>query len=295
MLEPTVDVLNQLGECPIWCDRTNRLFWTDIPGKAMFVYEPESGAVRRWDVPESVGSFALTEAENILLLGMASQLAFFDLHASALEHIAPSPGTSNTRINDGRCDRDGNFVFSTMQEGEPLEQIGAFHRLNAATRQVETLKLPSVLIPNSVSFSPDGGTMYYSDSLQRRIFRCDYPSLENHRVFVEISGPGAPDGSCIDADGFLWNAEWGGSRVVRYRPDGTVDRVLPAPALQTTCPAFGGSDLYTLFCTSARAGLSQPSDTDGALLVVRTAVQGLPESHFARLAASSRAPSRTPT
>ncbi|MFY1975469.1 SMP-30/gluconolactonase/LRE family protein [Achromobacter dolens] len=286
MLESTVSVLSQLGECPIWCDRSNRILWTDIPGKALFVYEPISGSVRSWNLPESVGSFALTQAENILLLGMSSQLAFFDMRSATLEHIAPSPGAFRTRINDGRCDRAGHFVFTTMHEGEPIDPIGAFHRLNAITWEVERLDLPKVQIPNSVCFSPDGGTMYYGDSLQRKIFCCDYPSLENQRVFAEICGPGAPDGSCVDAEGFLWNAEWGGSRVVRYFPDGTVSRVLLSPARQTTCPAFGGSDLGTLYCTSARVGLSKPGSADGALLAAPPAARSLPESRFALQAAA---------
>ncbi|WP_113632971.1 SMP-30/gluconolactonase/LRE family protein [Pectobacterium peruviense] len=282
MFKITVDAKNLLGECPLWCEHTRRLFWTNIVGKELLAYHPESGATQRWTMPERLGSFGMTQTEDILLLGLESRLAFFNLQTEALSNIVLSPGSSETRINDGRCDRDGNYVFGTMHEGEPPQSVGAFYRFNAATLDVERLALPSVAIANSLCFSPDGGTMYYCDSLQKRILCCDYPSLDNQRIFAEVSGEGAPDGSCIDAMGFLWNAEWGGSRVVRYNPDGVVDSVLTVPAVQTTCPVMGGDEYDTLYCTSARIGLSSPKKDDGALFEVKSdKFKGLPESRFA--------------
>ena len=156
-----------------------------------------------------------------------------------------------------------------------------FHRLNAATLETETLDLPEVAIPNSICFSPDGSTMYYADSLQGCIFCCDYRSLENQRVFTTVNGQGAPDGSCIDAQGFLWNAEWGGSRVVRYAPDGRVDRVIESPCVQTTCPVLGGPGYATLYSTSARIGLDKPTDFDGTLIKAEAVLAaGSPEERF---------------
>ncbi len=123
--------------------------------------------------------------------------------------------------------------------------------------------------------------MYYCDSMQGRIMCCDYPSMNNQRVFTVTEGKGAPDGSCVDAMGYIWNAEWGGSRVVRYRPDGTTDRILPSPGIQSTCPTLAGEAFTTLYCTSASVGLSVPSRHDGALLRAKSAVfPGLPESRF---------------
>jgi len=127
-----------------------------------------------------------------------------------------------------------------MDDGFPAKVIGKFNRLNAVTLSIETLPLPEVAIPNSICFSPDGSTMYYCDSMQSRIMCCDNPSLDNQRVFCETEGEGAPDGSCVDAMGYVWNAEWGGSRIVRYRPDGTTDSILSSPAIQSTCPTLAG-------------------------------------------------------
>ncbi|WP_395313803.1 SMP-30/gluconolactonase/LRE family protein [Enterobacter sp. ECC-219] len=282
MFSIAADVRNTLGECPLWCERTRRLFWADIEASELLAIEEGNDAVMRWSLPERLGSFALTEQNHVLLMGLASRLAFYDLNTGLLTTVVASPGNTGARIGDGRCDRAGNFVFGTMDVGYPAKVIGKFHRLNAATLTVETLELPDVAIPNSISFSPDGCTLYYCDSMQGRIMCCDYPSLQNQHVFAETESSGAPDGSCIDAQGYLWNAEWGGSRVVRYSPGGEIHSILSAPALQTTCPVLGGSSLNTLFCTSARVGLAEPSAYDGALFSIRSPFfAGLPESRFA--------------
>lgn len=282
MFSIAADVRNTLGECPLWCERTCRLYWTDIECSELLALEEGDDAVMRWSLPERLGSFALTEKSHILLMGLASRLAFYDLTTGILTTVAASPGETGTRTGDGRCDRAGNFVFGTMDEGYPVKVIGKFHRLNAATLTVETLALPEVAIPNSICFSPDGCTIYYSDSMQGKIFCCDYPSLENPRVFTETAGNGAPDGSCVDAMGYLWNAEWGGNRIVRYNPDGTTDTILPSPGIQSTCPILAGEGFTNLYCTTASVGLSAPSIYDGALLKAESAVfAGLPESRFA--------------
>lgn len=282
MFSIAANVRNSLGECPLWCERTRRLYWIDIEGSELLALEEGSGVVTRWSLPERLGSFALTEKNDVLLMGLASRLAFYELSTGTFTTIAVSPGEAGTRTGDGRCDRSGNFIFGTMDDGYPVAVVGQFHRLNAETLTIETLPLPRVAIPNSICFSPDGDTMYYCDSMQGRIFCCDYPSFNNQRVFSETEGKGAPDGSCVDAMGYLWNAEWGGNRVVRYHPDGTTDCILPSPTVQSTCPTLAGEDLTTLYCTTASVGLSGPSKYDGALLKAESAVfAGLPESRFA--------------
>lgn len=273
---------NQLGECPIWCSRSQRLFWTDIVGKVLHAHDSATGEVQSWPMPARVGSFAFTGDANVLLLGLEDRLALYNITDHRLSVVSASPGQPGTRINDGRCDRDGNFVFGTMHEGDKPERVGAFYRLSAATMTVEQLDLPGVAIANGICFSPDGKKMYYCDSLQQKIFCCDYPSLNNQKTFAAVTGTGSPDGSCVDAHGFLWNAEWGGSRVVRYSPNGEIDRILHAPAQLTTCPVIGGEHYDTLYCTTATMGLASQSEFDGDMLYKSLAdVTGLPENHFA--------------
>lgn len=188
MFSIAADVKNTLGECPLWCDRTRRLYWTDIKGSELLAQDEENNVLMRWPLPERLGSFALTEKVNILLMGVASRQVFYDLNTHVFTPLTASPGRTGTRIGDGRCDHSGNFVFGTMDDGYPVKVVGQFHRLNAATLSIVTLHLPEVAIPNSICFSPDGGILYYCDSMQNRIFCCDYPSLNNQRVFTETKG-----------------------------------------------------------------------------------------------------------
>jgi len=274
---------SQLGECPVWCERKQCLYWIDIVGRTLFALDPSTSDVRRWLLPEQVGSFALTNNDDVLLLGLASRLAMFNLVDRSMTTIAPSPGNHGTRIGDGRCDREGNFVFGTMDEAQQPRRIGAFYRLNAASLSIERLDLPPTAISNGICFSPDGATFYFCDSMQQRIFCCDYPSLDSQRVFADVVEGGAPDGSCIDSQGFLWNAEWGGGRLVRYSPQGIVDLVVPTAAQSTTCLAIGGASYNTMYCTTAQIGLESKNEADGALLCVElNEIRGLPETLFAR-------------
>ena len=283
MLKMIVDARNQLGECVLWCERTQRVLWTDILGAALHAHHPESGATVRWPMPERLACFALTGSDDRLLLGLASQLAFFDFSTGAITPIATVEEALSTRLNDGRCDRQGNFVFGTFNEVEPRAPIGAYYRLNAADLSLEKLPLKNVAIANSTCFSPDGATLYYCDSPDKHIRCCDYPSLANDRVFAVCEGDGEPDGSCIDADGYLWNAQWGGYKVVRYGPDGRIDRVLEVAAAQPSCTALGGPALNVLFSSSATVGLAAPAPTDGGLHATTLSdVRGLPEARFAR-------------
>ncbi len=280
--EVAAEEKSQLGECPVWCERKRCLYWIDIVGRTLFALDSSTSDVRSWLLPEQVGSFALTNNDDVLLLGLASRLAMFNLVDRSVTTIAPSPGNHGTRIGDGRCDREGNFVFGTMDEAEQPRKIGAFYRLNAASLTVEPLDLPPTAISNGICFSPDGATFYFCDSMQKKIFCCDYPSLNCQRVFADVVGGGAPDGSCIDSQGFLWNGEWGGGRLVRYSPQGIVDLVVATAAQSTTCPAIGGLSYNTMYCTTAQIGLKSRTEADGALLCVEmNGIRGLPEARFA--------------
>jgi L-arabinonolactonase len=284
MLELIVDAKNALGECVLWCEHSGRVFWTDILGSTLWAHHPASGATRSWAMPERLASFALTDHDQRLLVGLATQLAFFELDSGLLTPICEVEPGLTTRLNDGRCDRQGRFVFGTFNEVEPRLPIGSFYRLNRDLR-LERLPLPHVAIANSICFSPDGATMYYCDSPQKVIRCCDYDllsgALSQPRVFAQVQGDGEPDGSCVDARGYVWNAQWGGGKLVRYAPDGRIDRVVALPASQPSCVGFGGERLDQIFATSARVGLAHPGTMDGGLFAgTMPNVRGLPESRF---------------
>lgn len=285
MLEILVDAGNTLGECVLWCERSKRVLWTDILGATLYAHDPASGRTQRWPMPEPLASFALTADQDRLLLGLASGLAMFDLASAALTPLCAVEAGLETRLNDGRCDRQGRFVFGTFHAREPRQRIGSYWRFDSAHR-LERLPLPGCAIANSMCFSPDGGTMYYCNSPDRAIRCCDVDpatgAIANDRVFAVVPGDtGEPDGSCIDADGYLWNALWGASCVVRYTPQGQVDRVIATPAVQPSCVAFGGPGLDQLLVTSARVGMAAPAAHDGALFrAAMPGIRGLPESRF---------------
>jgi len=285
---------NILGEGVQWDDRGQAVWWTDIVGRTLWRLHPASGEVSRWDMPERLASFALCDDANVLLLALASKLAFWRIDSGELMALMDVEPGKSTRANDGACDRQGRFVFGTLHEpaSGPKQPVGGFYRLDRHL-QLEHLPLPGVAISNSIAFSPSGDVMYFCDSLDKRIMCVDYgDTLGEPRVFVDLRNePGEPDGSTVDADGGLWNASWGASRVVRYAPDGKIAGVFELPAQQPTRPAFGGPMLDRLYVTSASDGLHAAArgEGDGALHTFEPSFTGLTEPRFAGAPPSGRA------
>ncbi len=258
---------NFLGEGLQWHAPSGRWWWTDIEGCCIHAWTPGGGASLRVRLPERVGSFVHARS-GALILAMAKRVARLvvpDLQASGtveadVETLAPLEiHLPTTRANDGRCDRNGAFVFGTLDEAEPRRPIGGFYQYTL-DRGLHRLPLDGVAIANSICFSPDGRRLYYCDTPTRRIMVCDYDSasarVSEPRVFVKKEADqGYPDGSCVDAQGHLWNAEWGAGTVARYAPDGRPLGRYTVPVSHTTCPAFGGPGGTQLLVTTAREGL----------------------------------------
>ena len=285
-----VDVLpvqNILGEGVLWNVRTARLWWTDIQGRRLFRYDPVTRTLDRIETPERVGSFAFVGGADRLIVAFESGLALFDASDRSVEWLYRlEPGSVPTRFNDGRTDRQGRFWAGTMVEGDGLPPLGRLHCIDQKGRV--SLHADPVRISNALCTSPDGSRLYFADSPQRTIFAYDLDRisgfLTNRRVFAQTPQGAFPDGATVDCDGFVWNAHWGAGRIVRYAPDGTVDRVVDVPASQPSCVAFGGPDLNLLFVTSARDGLKEDAlsrqPSAGNLFVYRTDVTGLPDADF---------------
>jgi L-arabinonolactonase len=283
--ELLVDSQCALGEGATWCASSGRFYWTDIEGARLWRYDPRDRTCHSFAMPERLACFALCADPAFLLLGLASRLAFFNLATGAIETVTEVEAGLPTRVNDGRCDRQGRFVFGTKHDVAKAEAIGGFYRLNADL-SLERLPLGDCAISNSIAFSPDGATMYYCDSPTREIRACDYPTFDNDRLFVELKDEtGEPDGSTIDRDGGLWNAQWGGARVVRYGADGHETARVDVPTAQPSCVAFGGAEFGTLYVTSARIGLDeaalQGDSHAGGIYIATPGARGVAEPVFA--------------
>jgi L-arabinonolactonase len=285
--ELLVDARASLGECVLWCEQRATLYWTDIEGATLGCWRQADGATRQSTLPERVGSFALCRDPARLLLGLASGIALFDLDRETMTAIVPvEPEQPTTRINDGRCDAQGRFVFGMFNPAEAA--IGHFYRVTAGL-QVERLALPPVGVANSIAFSPDGTRLYFADSPTREIHCADYHAdgrIGVPRLFARLGADeGYPDGSAVDADGGLWNAQWDGSCVVRYDSDGSETARLLLPVSRPTCPAFGGREFERLFVSSAHIGLSpemlREQPAAGGVFALSPGRHGLPEHRFA--------------
>lgn len=277
---------NTLGEGPVWDASEGALYWVDIQEGLLQRWVPGTDMVERWTMPERVGALAL-RADRGLVLALASGFALFDPATDKLERrAAPEAHLPGNRFNDGKCDARGRFWAGTMDDAA-LHQSGSLYRLDPDGDC--SAMATGIGITNSLAWSPDNATFYFADTLRDTIFACDFHldsgTLSNRRVFATTDAqPGSPDGSTVDEEGFLWNAQWGGWRLVRYAPDGRIDRVVDLPVAQPTSCMFGGPDMRTLFVTSARIGLP-PAERErqpwaGHVLALEVGTRGLPTARF---------------
>jgi len=282
-----VDCHNTLGESPLWDERDQVLYWADILGKRLHRLDPASGEVLHWDMPERIASFALREQSGGLLVAFASGIAFYDLDNGRCDWIArPEAHLPGNRFNDGRVDRMGRFWAGTMDESGS-HHSAALYRLN---HDLSLHKMVSdVGISNCFVWSRENDRFWFTDTLDGQVSIFDYDhasgAISNRRVFADTTGTGyAPDGGTIDAEGFLWVAMWDGWKVVRFAPDGRVDREIRLPVSKPTSCMFGGPDLRTLYVTSAvwdmqgEALSAQPQA--GGLFAIDVGISGLPETRF---------------
>ena len=288
-IEVVLDVKTSLGEGPLWDVDQQRLYWVDASGCRVFRATVDGRELRAWDVPSRVGSIALRKDGQGAICSLAKGLAALDFRSGDIDPICDiEPGTPETWINDGKVDRRGRFFAGTMDSLEEGPK-GALYRLDPDFRvtKVET----GIICSNGPCWSPDDQTFYFADSWSGEIWAYDYDvatgSLSNRRTFVTLDrGPlGAADGSTVDAEGYLWNAQVYDGRLVRYAPDGTTDRVIEMPVKKVTSVMFGGPDLNILFVTSmAKQPLPRfPADgvQRGALFAVTgLGVKGIPEPRF---------------
>lgn len=286
--EPAVECGNLHGEGVFWSARHGLLYWTDIFGQRVGTYDPVNRLVRNFATPGKLCCFATrrTRPWNDVVAAFADGFFFLDIVTGERREIAAvEPELPHTRLNDGRTDRQGRLVAGGMDESGK-SRVAAVYRLDPDLSV--TRLFGGVGCANGTCFSADGRTMWYADSFRGEIERFDYDvttgTVSNRRSIGRTPAPGVPDGSCIDAEGHVWNAVWEGSRVERWSPEGKVTEVIEVPVRKPTCVAFGGPQLDTLFITSSKLGESAEALTSqplaGHLFAVMPPVGGLADAEF---------------
>ena len=288
--ELIVDARNAVGECPVWVPEENALYWVDIPNGGLQRWNAATGHIAAWKAPEMLACIARTQAGN-WVAGM--QTGFFQLtphHNGSLDTVPLASiehSRKDMRLNDGRCDRQGRFWAGSMVLNMGANAAdGALYRYSAGERGPLGAQLSGFIVPNGLGFSPDGRTMYLSDSHPsvQQIWAFDYDidsgTPTNRRVFVDMNHfCGRPDGAAVDAEGCYWICANDAGLIHRFTPDGRLDRSLSVPVKKPTMCAFGGSRLDTLFVTSIRDDQSEQS-LSGGVFALNPGVQGLPEPRF---------------
>ena len=285
-IELLVDAKASLGEGPLWDPQSQRLYWIDSFGPAVHLCDAAGGERKTWPLPESIGSMALCESGGAVV-SLKSGFHFLDFETGELRHIVdPDPGKPRLRMNDGKVDRAGRFVAGYMDE-EESDPLASLFRLDS---DLSVSKLDeNIVCSNGPCWSPDGATFYFADSFAKAIYAYDYDlasgDVANRRVFASFEElRGFPDGATVDSEGFLWSVEVFSGRLIRFAPDGTIDRILGLPVSSTTSISFGGPDLDIAYITSMARPIDgvwpKEAEAGGLFAVHGLGVTGLPEPRF---------------
>lgn len=289
MLIQQLDVpASVLGEGPVWSDRDGCLYFVDIASHKLQAYWPSSKTYQAWTFDTYVGSLAECRSGGLLLALGDRLVRFSPLKGVAeLEELCVlERDRPLNRLNDGKVDPWGRFWVGSMR----VEEDASEGRLWCVTPDGRARSVrDGIGVSNSLAFDRKRGRIYFADSMQGVIEQSGLDAAGNLSGFVPFArasqGTG-PDGSCTDAEGFLWNAEWGGHRIRRYAPDGSIERVIDMPVSRPSCCTFGGARHTTLFVTSAQYKMTdeerQRDPKAGALFSIELDdVEGLPSDVFA--------------
>jgi L-arabinonolactonase len=253
------DADNYLGETPIWSAEEQALWWVNCEQSAeLHRWEPGSGSHHVWPMPSRIGGF-VPKAQGGLLVVLADGLYDFDIASGELALRVKVDLPPHIKLHECHCDRQGRFWVGAYDHHFPADrgaQGGFFYRLDGDRL---TPVIDRIAVANGLAFSPDGKTMYAASSPRRQVEAFDLDpvtgEVSNRRVFLELGATGHLDGATVDAQGGYWLALVGVGELRRYRPDGTLDRIVPMPCSNPTKPAFGGPDLATLYVTSTKMAI----------------------------------------
>lgn len=299
MARDTIECLAEsadlVGEGPIWIGDERRLYWVDIVSKSVKSYDMLAGKLTTWSTPEFVSAVIPRRAGGFLLPMVSGIFEQADAADTPRLFCAPDAARPGNRFNDAGVDPRGRLWAGSMQnnindDASPREMdswSGALFRIDPdrTVTEIET----GLGIANTFAWSPDETRFYFAETLDGSIYVYDFDAdsgmISGKRLFARTEGRGLPDGSCVDVDGCLWNARFGGGCIIRYRPDGVVDRVLEMPVPNVTSCTFIGDGLDRLAITTARFGMTDAELTRypqaGHLFVADVGTKGLPSVPFA--------------
>lgn len=270
------------GEVPLWDDRRNCLFFVDMAVPAVHAVNLDGSAHRTWPMPELAASIGLGESGR-LIVSQPQRLLTLDPDSGVVEELAKVPHVPDTnRLNDGRTGPDGAFWVGSMDMRPEREEIGSLYRVTG-DGNVHCVLENQLKISNGLAWSPDGRTMYLSDSRGPWVDVFDFDvatgAMSNRRRLVELSeAEGRPDGAACDMRGFYWSAGVSAGRLNVFRPDGTLEAVIPTPVSAPSMASFCGPDLDLLVVTSLIP--AEPRAGDGAVLIAKAPVAGVKLSRW---------------
>ncbi len=286
-IEVLIEDKDSLGEGPLWDVDEQRLYWIDSYGPTVHRCDAAGGDIEHWRVPEPIGSMALRQAGGAVV-SLRSGFHFLDFDSGEVTRINETqPGELRARLNDGKVDRQGRFIAGSM-DFEERDGVGKLFRLDPdlSLHTIDT----DIIVSNGPCWSPDDRTFYFADTFRKVIYAYDYDidtgNVRSRRIFTTFDNlRGYPDGATVDAEGCVWSCEVYSGRLIRFDPNGVVDRIVGLPVKSTTSLIFGGPDLDIAYVTSMARPMGDEYHREreaGCLFAVHgLGVRGLPEPRFA--------------
>ena len=282
---------DRCGEAATWSAAEGAVYWCDINRFLVHRMTVADGAVKTWMFDEPVVALALTSDAATMLVATGARLLLWNPATDARRPQGFAlDGWPKVRLNDGRPDPGGRLWIGSMRnnvgpDGEVLPAGGTDGLLFRVEAGGATTHRDGIGVSNTFCWSPDRRTFYFADTLANVIWAHDYDTtagtIGTPRVFFEGFERGWPDGSAMDAEGYLWNCRFGGGCIVRIAPDGAIDQVIDLPVTNVTTCTFGGPDLRTVYVTTGNAGAPEGERLAGSLFRFDSSVAGLPENRFA--------------
>jgi sugar lactone lactonase YvrE len=275
-----------VGEGPVWDVQAQRLYWIDILGKTVHCLHPDSGRTQSWSVPKIIGSMAIGRDGNAIV-ALADGVYRLDLASGECTLLATSPDLNEqVQLADGKVDRRGRFIVGSSDRGMK-EARGCLYALDPGAGELRRIDT-DIFLSNGPCWSLDDRTFYHADSIRKLIYAYDYDighgTVANRRPFASTAELGGiPDGATVDAEGHVWSAICEGAKLVRFRPDGSIERIVEMPLKLPGSVMFGGPDLDRIYVpTLSPAFLGRPADPlDGSTFVIEgLGIPGVPEPRF---------------